>query len=147
MSAPGSDRGHREIDHTADLATEVWAPSREELFAEATVALAALCYERDAVEPAEQRRIGVEGGSIEELLVHWLQEAYFQLERDGWLVAGAREIQIQSDDRRVDGTLVGEPYDAERHTLHTEIKAITYHELRIRRDEDGLWRTPIVVDV
>jgi SHS2 domain-containing protein len=33
-----------------------------------------------------------------------------------------------------------------RHTIHTEIKAITYHQLRVR-EEGGLWRTTVIVDV
>ena len=46
----------------------------------------------------------------------------------------------------VKGTLHGEAIDPARHTLHSEIKAITYHGMKIVR-EHGLWRTTVVVDV
>ena len=137
--------GHREIDHTADLGFEVWAGSLEELFSEATAALSELCYDRTRVRPAEQRSVCVSGRGIEELLVQWLQEVYFQLESDAWLAAVASEVHCRSD--RVDGVLVGEPFDPARHTLHTEIKAITYHGMHVEEGDDGLWRTLVIVDV
>lgn len=142
----GHGAGHREIDHTADLGFEVWAPSQEALFAEAVAALAALCYDRDRVRPVEARPLEVAGATPEERLVHWLQEIYFWLERDLWLAANvdAADVVIACD--RARGLVHGEPYDASRHTLHTEIKAITYHQLRVAM-EQGQWRTRVIVDV
>lgn len=136
--------GHREVDHTADLGFEVWAPSLGGLFAEAVEALAELCYDREQVAPAQTRVLEVAGATVEERLVHWLQEVYFWLERDLWLATTAEEVQSLED--RVRGLVRGEPFDAARHTLHTEIKAITYHQLRVRAEGD-LWRTTVIVDV
>jgi SHS2 domain-containing protein len=138
-------RGHREIDHTADLGFEVWAPMPEELFAEAVAGLADLCLDREAVRPVEERSLEASGASPEERLVRWLQEVYFQLERDLWLPCAADRVEL--DGERVRGTVRGEPFDPERHVLHTEIKAITWHHLAIERDDDGLWRTLVIVDV
>jgi SHS2 domain-containing protein len=142
----GHGAGHREIDHTADLGFEVWAPSPEALFAEAVAALAELCYDRDRVRPVEARALEVAGATPEERLVHWLQEIYFWLERDLWLAADADAAKVVIEGDSVRGLVRGEPYDASRHTLHTEIKAITYHQLRARQ-EDGLRRTTVIVDV
>jgi SHS2 domain-containing protein len=137
--------GHCEIDHTADLGFEVWAADPSSLFAEAVSAVAELCYETAGVQPAEARRVNVTGGSLEELLVHWLQEVYLLLESDAWLANGAREVTVEPG--RVTGLVLGEPYDAERHTLHTEIKAVTYHGLEVARREDGVWAATVIVDV
>lgn len=137
--------GHREIDHTADLGFELWAPDREGLFAEAVTGLAELCYDRSAVRPMQRRTVEVAADSAEELMVHWLQEVYLQLEGDGWLTSHAEEVVVEEG--RVAGVLVGEPHDPDRHTLHTEIKAITYHGLAVRRDADGTWRATVIVDV
>lgn len=140
-----SDAGHREIDHTADLGFDLWAPDREALFAEAVSGLAELCYDRSAVRPMQRRAVEVAADSDEELMVHWLQEVYLQLEGDGWLTSHAEEVVVETG--RVAGELVGEPYDPDRHTLHTEIKAVTYHGLSVRRDADGTWRATVIVDV
>jgi SHS2 domain-containing protein len=140
----GGEAGHREIDHTADLGFEVWAPSVEGLFAAAVVALAELCYDRERVVATDERPLRVAGETPEERLVHWLQEVYYWLERDLWLASAAERVEVEGDTVR--GVVRGEAYDPLRHTLHTEIKAITYHQLGLRF-EDGLWRTTVIVDV
>ena len=136
--------GHREIDHTADLGFELWADSVEELYSEGIRALAELCFEPGTVRPTQRRPLRAVGATSEERMVRWLQEAYLQLESDLWLAADAVDVGCDGD--AVSGTLVGEPYDPGRHTLHTEIKAITYHGMEIGRSGD-LWRTQVIVDV
>lgn len=136
--------GHREIDHTADLGFEVWAPTLPGMYAEAAAALAELCYDLDAVAPTDQRRLVVRGVSAEERVVRWLQDIYLLLESDRWLMAHASDVQCVED--RIEGTLHGEVYDPTRHTLHTEIKAVTYHGMQVEKI-DGLWRTTVIVDV
>jgi SHS2 domain-containing protein len=139
-----SGAGHREIDHTADLGFELWADTPEGLYAEGVRALGDICYDRAAVRPRDRRELAVEGGNREECLVRWLQEVYLLLEGELWLTADARDVTV--DEGRVAGTLYGEPFDARRHTLHTEIKAITYHGLAIV-DDGGFWKATVVVDV
>ena len=136
--------GYREIDHTADLGFDLWADSISGLFAEAVLALSEVCYERTAVLWAEERTLEVRGTDPEEQLVRWLQETYMQLESDLWLTAAATNVVVKGE--MVKGTLHGEAIDPARHTLHSEIKAITYHGLKIVH-EHGLWRTTVVVDV
>lgn len=139
------DGGRREIDHTADLGFEVWAADLEGLYAEALRGLLELCFDRAAVEPRQARRLEASGASEEERLVTWLQEAYLLLEIDGWLAADVDDVELGED--AVRGTVRGEPLDRGRHTLHTEIKAVTYHDMDVRRDADGMWRTTVIVDV
>lgn len=136
--------GYREIDHTADLGFDLWADSISGLFAEAVLALSEVCYERTAVLWAEERTLEVRGTDPEEQLVRWLQETYMQLESGLWLTAAATNVVVEGE--MVKGTLHGEAIDPARHTLHSEIKAITYHGMKIVR-EHGLWRTTVVVDV
>ncbi len=139
-----SASGHREIDHTADVGFELWADSLPALFAEGVLALGDVCYDRAAVRSTEQRRVEVRGANPEERLVRWLQEVYLVLESELWLTAAATDVVIE--DGVIEGILQGEPFDAARHTLHTEIKAITYHGLEIVQ-ADGSWRVTVVVDV
>lgn len=140
-----TERGHREVDHTADVAFEVWGAGLGALFAEATLALCELCYERDDVRQRQERTLAVGGQDREELLVHWLQEVYLQVEMEGWLTAAIVELEVGED--RVSGVLAGESIDRDRHTLHTEIKAITYHGLEVERRDDETWRATVIVDV
>jgi len=139
----GTEPGHREIEHTADLGFEIWAPDLPGLYAEGVRALTCLCYDRDAVEPRQQRPLEVRGDSPEERMVRWLQEVYLLVEGELWLTADVVDVEV---DDVVRGTLWGEPHDPARHTLYTEIKAITYHDMNLRRHE-GTWRTTVIIDV
>ncbi len=139
-----TESGHREIDHTADLGFELWAPTLEGLYAEGASAIGELCYDLAAVQPRELRRIRVSGSNPEERLIRWLQEIYLMLETDMWLAAEASKVTLADD--RVEGIVRGEPLDRERHTLHTEIKAVTYHGLKVEQD-GATWRATVVVDV
>ena len=139
-----SRSGHREIDHTADVGFEAWADSLPSLFAEAVLALGDVCYDRAAVRSTDERRLEVRGANPEEGLVRWMQEVYLVLESELWLTAAATDVVVE--DEVIEGVLHGEPFDRARHTLHTEIKAITYHGLEIVQ-ADGSWRVTVVVDV
>lgn len=145
VGAGDDEYGRREIDHTADLGFEVWAPDVEGLFAQATLSLAELCYDRTGVRSRTEWSLRVEGRGREELLVRWLQEVYLLVEQESWLTGEVGSLRLEAG--VAEGVLTGEPIDRGRHTLHTEIKAITYHGMAIERDEDGRWRTLVIVDV
>ncbi len=55
----GEQPKYRELEHTGDLAIEVTAATREELFAHSLVALARLMVEEDGIAAAERREIRV----------------------------------------------------------------------------------------
>ena len=139
-----SAAGHREVDHTADLGFELWAGSLEELYTEGVLAVAELCYDHAAVRSRQRRRLSVQGPNREERLVRWLHEVYLILESEMWLTAGA--VDVSAVDDHIEGVLQGEPFDSARHTIHTEIKAITYHGLAVAHDGER-WRATVVVDV
>jgi SHS2 domain-containing protein len=42
--------------------------------------------------------------------------------------------------------VAGEPYDPARHRLHGEVKAVTWHQLRLEPVAAG-WRARVILDV
>ena len=63
---------------------------------------------------------------------------------DGFIWSNAHVVEESAD--RIAVELEGENFDARRHRLLTEIKAVTYHELRVERSEAG-WSARIVFDI
>ena len=43
-------------------------------------------------------------------------------------------------------TVRGEPIDPDRHVVHTEIKAITFHGLDVQQTDDG-WTVQVIYDL
>lgn len=131
------------MDHTADLAVRLRAGNLEELFVEAARALFDLLVE-GKVEARWERPVEVEAPDREELLVGWLRELLGL-----WTVEGMalREFElVELREGRLRARVRGEPFDPSRHRPRTEIKAITYHGLRVEGGPEG-WSATLVFDV
>jgi protein archease len=133
----------REFEHTGDLGIEVEAPSRGELFSRAAIALGRLMVAADGIAALERRRLEVGAESDEDLMHDVLATALNLFLADGfiWCDAAAEERP-----GAVAVTLVGEPFDRWRHSLLTEVKAVTYHQLKVEQTPGG-WRARIIFDV
>ena len=130
--------------HTADVGLEIRAPDQETLFETAGEALCALLAEPGGIAAREERRIEATGGDREELMVRWLSEILYLHEAEGFLARRFRVTTIASD--RLEGIVAGEPYDPGRHVILAQIKAVTYHQIRVAREQDG-WSARVILDV
>ena len=83
------------------------------------------------------------GDDREYLLFDWLKELLSRFDADH-LVFGRFAASVRPDG--LTGTAWGEPFDPTRHVLDHEVKAITYHELKVEQVEDG-WLAEVVVDI
>jgi SHS2 domain-containing protein len=136
--------GYRIIDHTGDLGVEVEAPDFAELVRWASLALTDTLVELDRVRGIRTRRWTVEAENEEGLLVAQLQEILFRMDAEG-MVFGDFKIERLSA-RSLNCVAVGEALDRERHGFKTEIKAVTYHGLKIGEHE-GKKTVRIIFDV
>jgi SHS2 domain-containing protein len=140
---------HEFTSHTADVAVELRAASREALFAEALVAFTDTVTDPKRVEPAGEYELEVEAPDLESLLIEWLGELVYRFEVDGLLFREAAvEIGDGPEGLRLTARARGEPYDEERHPLKVQVKGVTYHELEVRRDDEtGGWFGRVVLDI
>jgi SHS2 domain-containing protein len=132
------------IDHTADVGYRLFAPTFAELFAVAGRALFDAITELDSIQPNLERKIEVEADDIESLLVAWLSELNFYCITQLELYCDFNIEMISPS--AVRATVRGEKIDPTRHVIHTEIKAVTYHELFVRETENG-WEAQVIFDV
>jgi len=137
-----SQSGHRQIDHTADLAWALWAPSEEALLAEGARAVIAELTEGATVQRRDTRQVELQCLDAGDRLVQWLNEVAALALGAGFLTADA---QIELRDGGLSATVWGEA-DRPDAVLH-EVKSVTYHDLQIERGQDGTWQAQVVVDV
>jgi SHS2 domain-containing protein len=136
---------YEHFEHTADLGLRVRAADQNTLFAEAAEALfAAVVDDLDTVEPREPATIQVSGTDVAYLLFDWLRELLYRFEADHRVF---RRFDVQVSGDGLTATAWGEPYDADKHPLSHEVKAITYHGLRVEPTEDGGWLAEVIVDI
>jgi SHS2 domain-containing protein len=141
MSAP-SGWEHFEVE--ADVGVRAWGRTRAEAFSRAAEGVLALTVAPDAVAATETREARAQAGSIEALLVNWLNECLYVHEIEGFAVARV-EVDTVRDDF-VHGVMHGEPLDPGRHPMGTVVKAATHHQVEVR--ETNAWvEVRVVVDV
>jgi len=119
------------IDHTADLAIEVWGKTMAELFQNAALALFDLMVFTDMIEAKREMKIEAAAGDDEALLVQWLSEFLYRVDTEQFL---AKEIEItRLEPGKVSAVARGETLDRTKHRTRREIKAVTYHDLKIQK--------------
>ena len=137
MDAPPA--GFREIAHTADWELEVWAPDLPGLFEHAARGMYSLMGVRLLPTPRQSRTLELDAFDGESLLVRFLEELLYIQGLDG-LAFDAFQIDIS------EWKLLARLEGATLHSLGKEIKAVTYHRLKIRSDQ-GQLEVRIVFDV
>lgn len=157
------------FDHTADLGLRVTAETLEGLFAEAGRGLLSiLVVNPQAVQPVLSRRIELAADDLQWLLFDWLNELLFTFDTEKLLLCQF-EIELAGEiasDAAASGPsrslgsekppsasawqlralCRGEACDPQRHAMDHEVKAITYHGLRVERTEHG-WKAEVIVDI
>ena len=132
------------FDHTADLGLRVRAADLNTLFAEAATALFATVVEDlSTVRPARQVGIELAKDELDYLLFDWLKTLLYHFDAEHLLFA---RFEVKVDDTGLKGTAWGEPLDRSRHELSHEVKAITYHGLRVEKTADG-YLAEVIVDI
>lgn len=138
-------RGYRQVDHSADLAIELWAPSEEALLAEGARAVVDMLTDGAAVagdaERRAERRIDLDTIDREDRLVQWLNEVIVAAISEGFLIG---TVDIALRDHGLSATVRGEADAGDKIT--TELKSATYHDLHVLSGPDG-WRARVVIDV
>jgi len=138
------------FDHTADVGLEVRGKDFGDLLATAAHAVFDQMIEDrpDAVaatEAVDVRCAPDLAPDPSEVLVAWLQELLFRFETDHLV-----PIRIDMDEATGEGVrarVAFGRFDPDRHAVHLEVKAVTYHGLEVNEAPDGSWRARLILDV
>ncbi|NJE47265.1 archease [Thermococcus sp. GR7] len=135
-------------EHTADIGIRGYGETLEEAFEAVALALFDVMVDVRKVEPKEVRELEVEAEDLEALLYLFLEELLVLHEMDG-LVFGDFKVKIEKteDGYRLRARAYGEPLNYEKHEPKEEVKAITYHDMRIEKLSDGRWMVQLVPDL
>lgn len=134
----------RHIDHTGDIGLEVTAPTLPQLFEHAARAMFEVIGELENVRPLQKIELFVEADDLETLFVRWLSELNFRHITDELIFCRFDILQIEAG--KLTAEAYGEPIDPRRHTIHTEVKAITYHQLHVEQVPEG-WQARFIFDM
>ncbi|WP_297535339.1 archease [Thermococcus sp.] len=135
-------------EHTADIGVRGYGSTLEEAFEAVALGLFDVMVDVRKVEPGECREVEVEEEDLEALLYSFLEELLVLHDMEG-LVFGDVRVRIEKTENgyRLKAKACGEPLDYEKHEPKEEVKAITYHDMRIEKLPDGRWMAQFVPDL
>ena len=134
-----------EIDHTADLGLDLRGPTPAAVLEAAGRGLLHVLFGQvPDLEATEERPVELAAASWPDLLKEWLETLYRLLEEEGFVALEARVEAF--DPPRLRASLRGA--SAERDTIAhaSELKAVTYHQLRFER-RGREWQARVIFDV
>ncbi len=132
------------IEHTADIGIRVKGSDLKELFRNAAAAMFDIIAEKKEPEIKKQAEIKIKqkADNLEELFVNWLNEL-LSLSATKELIFSGFQIN-KVDKNTLQAVAMGE--DIKNYKVNTEIKAATYHELKLEKSSGG-WQAEVIFDV
>ncbi|MBX5497061.1 MAG: archease [Bryobacteraceae bacterium] len=132
------------VEHTADIGFRASGQTELQMLEEAAKALVSIAVELDDIEPKQHYELEVSGEDAETLLVNWLSEVLYYL--DGKRVALCRFAVHEADGGRIKAEAWGEPRDPKKHRTKIVVKGVTWHQLRVWRDDKN-WNCQVILDI
>jgi len=134
------------FDHTADAGLRVCGADLDELLREGARALTAVLVADPRSIPADRtERLAIEAGRLDDLFFDFLAELLVRFDTSGF-VARRVELEVSAQPPALRATVEGGTFDPDRHAGGHEVKAITYHDLEVRRT-DGGYEARVIIDI
>lgn len=130
---------------TADVCFRAYGATLDEVFANAALAMFETMVETKDVAPRVTKDVEVMGEDLTSLMFNWLNELLFYVDVDGLMFS---EFDAKVDEKRMtlSAKASGEQIDFQKHETKTDVKACTYHDMKIEK-RDGKWMAQVILDV
>jgi len=133
------------IEHTADIGIRVEGRDLKELFKNTALAMFDIIAEKvaDKKPPRiEKFLIKQKADNLEELFVNWLNELLSLSATKEKIFCDFKFEKL--DEQNLEAEVFG--CDIKNYKINTEIKAATYHELKLEKANSG-WQVEVILDV
>ncbi|MBI2619815.1 MAG: archease [Ignavibacteriales bacterium] len=138
------DPHYRILEHPADLGIEAWGESIGGAFENAVLALVSALVDPITIEPGVEKSVLLQGPDYEGLLVKLLSEVIYLFDGEKFLTGRASLASVTPTS--LEGRLFGEAFDEKKHRPRLDVKAVTYHQISIKKESDGFHVT-VFVDI
>ena len=142
------------LDISGDVGLKAFGESRVDAFISAAIGMYSLITNLDTIEERQSIDVSLGSGSLEGLLVSWLNELIFRFDAYGFI--GKRIVIKEFPDEtgkpvslqacELKAVIYGEEFNPERHEGKLLIKAATYHRLKMEKKDDQ-WEVNVIFDI
>lgn len=131
-------------DITADIGFIVYGKSLNELFENAAIAMFEVMIDINSVEKSIEKIIEIESDSLESLMYKWLNELLYFVDSEN-LAFSEFKVDLNEEKLSLKAKCKGEKIDRYKHKIGTLVKACTYHQLKIWKE--NVWKAKIILDI
>ncbi len=132
------------FEHEADIGIRGIAPTLEQAFEQAAIAMTAVVTDTNLVADTTAVAISCTAPDTELLLFSWINELVYEMAVHGLLF---KRYQVAINNCKLSATAFGAAVDRQKHQPAVEIKGATFTELHVYQQSDGTWVAQCVVDV
>jgi SHS2 domain-containing protein len=133
------------LEHTADVKFRAYGQDPEEMLENAALALMNTMADISSVHQKESWRAELEASDLEHLAYDWLSELIFLSETEVSLFSSFQVKLEQNQQWKLAGDFSGEKIDLKRHAFRNAVKAVTWHEFSVKKND--IWCLQAVLDV
>lgn len=132
------------FEHEADIGIRGIAPTLEQAFEQAAIAMTAVVTDPAKVSDLKTINITCRAPDTELLFVNWINELVYAMAVQGLVF---NRYQVIINNGKLSATAFGEAVDRKKHQPAVEIKGATFTELRVYQQTDKSWIAQCVIDV
>jgi SHS2 domain-containing protein len=130
---------------SADFIFDAYGETLSDLFVACAEACFSAMTDIAGVMPLKQYSIELQEENQEELIHAFISELIYLKDTEKTFFS-AFDIDVSPDGRSLKAVAAGEGIDYDKHQIRTDVKAVTHHDLRIRRT-DGGFMTRMILDL
>ncbi|MCV0372450.1 MAG: archease [Nitrosarchaeum sp.] len=124
------------LDHATDAIIEIRAKNLKEAFTVTANAIINITLDQEKVEEKNQKEIIAKGKDLRYLLFSWLEEIVFVLITEGFAIKRVELDVLEDGDYTINARAYGEPLDFSKHNFKVEIKAPTFYDMEIKKNDE-----------
>lgn len=132
------------LEHPSDLGIRAYGNSLEDVFRNVVFGFMSIVAGTSKIDHRENRRIEISAANREQLLVRWLTEILFLYDAEKFLTAQIQFEYLNTEE--LQAVVSGELFDSSKHEFKLDVKAVTYHHLKIE-EQQGHWIASVYLDI
>jgi len=139
-------KGYELFDHTADIGVKAYGANLPSVFENTANGMFAVIFHNSMpnIKAKGEYRIKLHASDLEELLKNWLDELLFIFTTEH-IIFSKYQISIDPEKLTLDALIGGEIVSEEMLLKTCEIKAVTYHMLKVEKTNH--WEAQVLFDI
>ena len=130
---------------TADTAFVAYGKNLNELFANAALAMFEVMVNTKKIKPKVEKEVEIESKDLKGLLFQWLNRLLVFYGSEN-LAFSKFNVKIDEKNFKLMAECFGENIEPKKHEAKTEVKACTYHKMKIKKVKN-LCKAQVILDI